>query len=258
MLDPAGRLSGRARGLGARPRAAARPAGCDASQTSASSRGASSRIRPPSRKSTRSQAPSTRSGRCSETTTATPADRASSIASSAPSGSSCEVGSSSSSSCGPSASTEARQTRWSSPPDSSATCRSREMRGADRGERPSRARADQLRRRADVLQPERDLGGHAREHDLVLGILEERRDGSREVGRPRAPGVVAGDLDAAGEAAAVEVRHEPGQRAQQRRLAAAGGAEQRDHLARLEVERDAVQRRCRGLRVGERQLLDPR
>ena len=98
---------------------------------------------------------------------------------------------------------------------------------------------------------------HAREHDLVLGILEERRDGSREVGRPRAPRVVAGDLDAAGKAAAVEVRHEPGQRAQQRRLAAAGGAEQRDHLAGLEVERDAVQRRCRRLRVGERELLDP-
>ena len=100
-----------------------------------------------------------------------------------------------------------------------------EMRGADRCERSSRARADQLRRRTDVLQPERHLGGHACEHDLVFGILEERRDGSREVGRPRAPGVVAGDLDAAGEATAVEVRHEPGQRAQQRRLAAAGGAE---------------------------------
>ena len=33
-----------------------------------------------------------------------------------------------------------------------------EMRGADRGERPSRTRADQLRRRADVLEPERHLG----------------------------------------------------------------------------------------------------
>ena len=54
------------------------------------------------------------------------------------------------------------------------------------------------------------------------------------------PRVEAADLDPAGEAAAVEVRHEPGERAQERRLAAAGGAEQRDDLARVELERDVA------------------
>ena len=133
-----------------------------------------------------------------------------------------------------------------------------EMRGTNGGEPLGHPRADVRRRRADVLQPERDLGGHAREHDLVLRVLEERRDGSRQVSRPRAPRVVAAHLDPAGEAAAVEVRHEAGQRPQQRGLATTGGTEQRYDLSRLELERDVVQRRVLGLRVGERQLLDPR
>ena len=72
------------------------------------------------------------------------------------------------------------------------------------------------------------------------------------------PRVEAGDLDAPGEAAAVEVRHEPGERAQQRRLPAAGGAEQRDHLAGAELERDVVERRSRRLRVGEPKPVDAR
>ena len=58
-------------------------------------------------------------------------------------------------------------------------------------------------------------------------------------GRARAR-VEPGDDDPAGEAAAVEVRHEPGERAQQRRLPGARGAEQRDDLARLELERDVA------------------
>ena len=58
-----------------------------------------------------------------------------------------------------------------------------------------------------------------------------------------------------GEAAAVEVRHEPRERAQERRLAAAGRAEQRDDLAVLELERDVAHRR-HAAGVGEREPLD--
>ena len=72
---------------------------------------------------------------------------------------------------------------------------------------------------------------------------------------PGGAGVEAGDDDAAGEAAAVEVRHEPGQRAQQRRLARAGRPEERHHLAGLELERDILQRRPCG-RVCEREIDD--
>jgi len=133
----------------------------------------------------------------------------------------------------------------------------RQVRCADRCERLRRSWADPLRRRAEVLEPERHLGGHAREHDLVLRVLEERRNGSREIGGTQAPRVMAGDLDAAGKTAPVEVRHEPGKRAQQRRLPTAGGAEQRDHLAGAELERDVVQRRRGCLRIAEGKVLDP-
>jgi hypothetical protein len=69
--------------------------------------------------------------------------------------------------------------------------------------------------------------------------------------------VEAPDLHAPREAPAVEVRHKAAERAQQGRLAAAGRAEQRHDLARLELERHVAQRRMR-LRVGERQVLDAR
>ena len=64
-------------------------------QSRASSRGASSRIRPSSTKSTRSASASARPTRCSERTTAVPRPSSASRNSSAPAGSSWEVGSSS-------------------------------------------------------------------------------------------------------------------------------------------------------------------
>ena len=90
-----------------------------------------------------------------------------------------------------------------------------EVLGADRGERRARARHDLVRRRAEVLEPERHLGEHARQHDLVLGLLEHGRHGPGEVRGPRRSRVAPADDDASGETAAVEVRHEPGERAQQ-------------------------------------------
>ena len=132
-----------------------------------------------------------------------------------------------------------------------------EVQRVDGLERALDARPDLGGRSAEVLEPERDLVRDDRHHDLVLRILEDRRDRPGELGRAGRPRVEAGDDDPAGEAAAVEVRHEPGQRPQQGRLAGAGGAEQRDDLAGLELERDVSQRRWGG-RIGEGEVDDGR
>ena len=111
-------------------------------------------------------------------------------------------------------------------------------------------RPDLRRRDAEVLEPERDLVRRDRHHDLVLRILEDRRHRPGELGRPGAARVEAGDHDPAREAAAVEVRHEAGERAEQGRLARPGGPEQRDDLARR--ERRARRRAAPAARPGTR------
>jgi hypothetical protein len=99
------------------------------------------------------------------------------------------------------------------------------------------ARPDLARRRPEVLEAERDLVRDHRHHDLVLGILEDGRDAARELGRPRHAGIEPAHDGPAREPPAVEVRHEPGQRPQQRGLAGARGAEQRHHLPGLQPQR---------------------
>ena len=118
-------------------------------------------------------------------------------------------------------------------------------------ERRGDLRPDLLRRDGDVLEPERDLVLDARHHDLVLGILEDRRDDPRELGGPVRPRVEAADLDPAREPAAVEVRHEPRERAQQRRLAAArtGRAGRRPRPRGARARRRAPPARRRGRRT---------
>ena len=66
--------------------------------------------------------------------------------------------------------------------------------------------------RPHVLQAERDLVQDAGEDDLVLGVLEERCNGSCQAGRAVASGVEPGDLDAAGETTAVKMGYEPRER----------------------------------------------
>ena len=63
--------------------------------------------------------------------------------------------------------------------------------------------------------------------------------------------VAAADLDASAETTAVEVRNEPCERPQERRLARPRRAEQRDELARLDLERNVCERRPAGPRIGE-------
>ena len=91
---------------------------------------------------------------------------------------------------------------------------------------------------------------------MVLGVLEEGSDRARELGGTHTARIHARHLDAAGETPAVEVRHEPGERAQERRLARARRAEQRDNLARVQLQRDIAKREA-ALGVGIRQLLEP-
>ena len=112
------------------------------------------------------------------------------------------------------------------------------MAGADGVERRPRAVLDLGGRRPGVLDAERDLGQHTAEHDLVLRILEERRHRSSELGGPRPPRVVAVDLDRASERPAVKVRHEPGERADERRLAASRAAGQEHDLPGGDLQRD--------------------
>ena len=204
---------------------------------------------------TRSAIASARSTRCSESTTAHRACSTAARNASAPAASSCDVGSSSRSSCGSSASADARQTRCSSPPESSTVRRAERCAAPTAPSARCDPRPDQLRSDAEVLEAERDLVLDPRHHDLVLGILEDRGDGAGELGRAVRARVAPAHLDPAGEAAAVEVRHEPRERPQERRLAAAGRPEQRDDLSGVELERDVAHRRCTA-GVGERQALD--
>ena len=124
-----------------------------------------------------------------------------------------------------------------------------------RFERPLDPRPDLARRNADVFEPEGDLVRDDGHHDLVLGILEDRRNGAGKLGRPGPPSIEPGDDDPTREAAPVEVRHESGERAQQRRLAGPGGTEESHDLSRLERQRHVPQRRRRR-RVRERQAVD--
>src|SRR5205814_2255856 len=96
------------------------------------------------------------------------------------------------------------------------------------------------------------------EHDLVLRILEDDRRRAGELRGARAPRVEAADDDTSREAAAVEVRDEPRERAEERRLPGARRPEKRDDLAGLERERDAVEGRPLPIRIGEAQLLHAR
>ena len=93
-----------------------------------------------------------------------------------------------------------------------------EMLGAHPPERLEGANRDLERRHAEVLEAELELVLDAGHHDLVLGVLEDGRDRPGQVARPCRPRVAAPDLDPPGEPAAVEVRHQAGERAQQRRL----------------------------------------
>ena len=74
---------------------------------------------------------------------------------------------------------------------------------------------------------------------------------------PESPRVEAADLDPTRKAPAVEVRHEAGEGAEQRRLAASGWPRACDHLSRVELERDVTDS-GHAAGVGEGEPCDPR
>ena len=140
--------------------------------------------------------------------------------------------------------TEARQTRCSSPAESvavrrSARCPMPRPASAACDARPdlapARGRCSRGRRRPRSRRAPKTTWSSGSWKSVAT---------VRRAPRDRSPGVAARDLDASLEAAAVEVRDEPGERAQQRRLARARRAEQRDDLARLDRERDVRERRA--------------
>ncbi len=100
---------------------------------------------------------------------------------------------------------------------------------------------------AAAFERERELGADGAHHELRLGVLEQHARVAAEVRGAVLARVEAGERDRAGERAAVEMRHEPAGRMQERRLAVAGQSRQQAELARFQLEADVVERR--GLRT---------
>ena len=197
-------------------------------QSTKSAGGRRRRSAPRSSTTTRSAAARQRSTRCSASSTVVPhssfSRRSCQISSSPATGSSCEVGSSSSSSRGCVTSAAPSATRCSSPPESvcdraveQAADAERERRLLDRprgGRRPS-CRGS----RAAARAPPRPSFITT----CDSGSWNSEAATAATPPGPHARGVEPADGDAARELAAVEVRHEAGGGAQQRRLAARRG-----------------------------------
>ena len=75
-------------------------------------------------------------------------------------------------------------------------------------------------RLAAVLQRQLQLGAHAAHHHLRLGLLEDGAAHCGQLPGPVVAHVETANAQLAARLAAVEVRHETAERAQQRRLAA--------------------------------------
>ena len=193
---------------------------------------------PPSSASTRSAAGRQRSSRCSATITAVPHSsliRRSTPSSSSPAtGSSCEVGSSSSSTRGLAGERGAERHALQLAAGQLARRAVEQRRDAERERGLLDAARDRGRAPAAVLERERELGAHGRHHDLRLRVLEQRPGDGGELGRSVLARVEPVAAQPARERAAVEVRHEAGGGAQERRLAGARPAGEHDELAGLD------------------------
>ena len=125
--------------------------------------------------------------------------------------------------------------------------------GAAGARRRRRARAADLPRplRAARAQPVGDVVEDA--HRERVRLLEEHADAAAQLGHVEAVDVVAVEQDRAAAHRGRGQVDEPVEGAQQRRLAAAGGADQRQHLALAHVQRNLVDREL--LPVGDAQVL---
>src|ERR1700692_349201 len=107
-------------------------------------------------------------------------------------------------------------------------------------------------RESEVLEPEGNLAIDDVVDGLQLGVLEHKANAPRQVPSGSRDDVEPSNRGAPGYPAAVEMRHEPVEDAQQRRFAAAGRA--RDHgqsLAYLQAHVTKRRLSPAGIRVGE-------
>ena len=100
---------------------------------------------------------------------------------------------------------------------------------------------------AHVERTECDLLADGRREHLRVGVLEDEPDPAAKATRELLVlEVVLGDLFTEGRVGAAVGEQQPVEELQQRRLAAAVGAEQRDLLAAVDLQRHAVERRDSG------------
>src|SRR5262249_23004286 len=95
----------------------------------------------------------------------------------------------------------------------------------------------------------------AREHDLVLWILEQHCDRPGQPRRTVAPRVEAGYVDVAREPSAVEVRDQAGEGTEERRLAGARTAEYQRDLSGGQTNGHVSKRGAGRARIRERPPL---
>ena len=198
---------------------------------------------------TRSAAGRQRSSRCSATTTAVPQSsfrrRSCQTSSSPATGSSCEVGSSSTSSGGSCTIAAAIATRWSSPPESVSVRRSSRCATP----RPS-AVSSTARATVAAGSPRCSSGSSSSARTPPITICVSGSWKTVPHTAASSPGPCSRTsrpptLSSPRRLAAVEVRHEPAERAQQRGLAGARHSREHGERARLELERQLAQRRPR-------------
>ena len=117
----------------------------------------------------------------------------------------------------------------------------------DAGERGVDALAQRVAAQPEVGRPEGDVGAHVGHEELVVGVLEDDPDAAADLGaRAR------GQLEAADADRPVAALEHPVELQDERRLAGAVGAEDRDALADRDAQVDAGQGRA-AVRVGEAQ-----
>ena len=126
----------------------------------------------------------------------------------------------------------------------------------DARERRPRGGQDLLGRAAVALEAEGHVAHWLGHHGLGLGVLEEKAHLLGQLGRRGRSQVEAADSTAASRLATMEGGGQPGQHAQEGRLAAARDALQQQDLARLDRQRGPVQRPRAGLVVAVAQPLD--
>ncbi len=148
--------------------------------------------------------------------------------------SSAAIGSSSSNTFGRLASERASATRWRWPPESWSRLAPAQALELDEGEHLLDARVDRRSRHPVLMQAESDVSGDGEMRKQRVA-LEHHVDGTA-VRRDRRE-VLAGEQHLP-----VVGRLEAGEHAQQRGLAAAGGAEQGEELAGIDVEAEPVHR----------------